>query len=112
MYGLNDATIARQASRFIAPGHSNTDPYYVLGRKPDIITGWLNPGDLAVDPGFRRYLYTGAGYEIRYLLFAAGGKPPPSGAPAVLPADGLSQPEIQAHYRRGYRYAVLTRVAR
>jgi len=109
MYGLNDATIAHRASRFIAPGHSNSDPYYVLGLEPDIITGWLNPGDLTIDPGFRRYLYTGAGYEIRYLLFAAGGKPPPSDATAVLPVGGLSQQQLQAHYRSGYRYAVLAR---
>ena len=109
VYGLNDATIAHRESDFLAPGHSKTDPYYVLGRNPEVITGWIDPGDLELEPGFERYLYTGEGYALRHLVFAFAGASPPEGEPAVRDAGELSPQEVRAQWRRGYRYGVLIR---
>ncbi len=106
MYGLCDAHIAkvppgREASR----GHEKSDPAYVLGRRPELIVGHLEP-DLTVRPGLSEAMYTAAGYRIAYLVNLAR----TSEDPDIAPGPRSRAEAWNAMFRR-YNYAVLVRDA-
>jgi hypothetical protein len=122
MYGLTDPTIARGPGAFAAPGHSKSDPAYVLGRRPDLIAGWLDPATMTVNPGVGRVAWTRAGYRLALLVHTPKrGVAMPEGAhdealdtealapEPIIEAGGLSWEQVRAHWGRDYRYAVLAR---
>lgn len=104
MLGLCDSHISRlPPSREERPGHEKSDPAYVLGRRPDLIAGYLWPS-LEVSPGLDRERYRAAGYHIAYLVnIDPGGL-----ANSILPAPAADE-DYPLLLAQGYRYAVLSR---
>ncbi|MFP5288106.1 MAG: hypothetical protein ACLGI9_20385 [Thermoanaerobaculia bacterium] len=104
MLGLTDAHIAHRPpnpGRAI-PGHSKSDPAYVLSRRPDLIASWINHR-LDMEWGLERRVYEPAGYRVRYLVNA--GRDPME--PNLVDAAALSDGEISRKVALGYAYAVL-----
>jgi hypothetical protein len=102
--GLTDVHIAHgptNKGRAI-PGHSKTDPAYVLSRRPDLIASWISYS-LDMEWGLVRKEYEPAGYRVRYLLNA--GRDPME--PNLIDAAGLSDDEISRKVGLGYGYGVL-----
>jgi arabinofuranosyltransferase len=106
MLGLCDAHISKlPPSRKERPGHEKSDPAYVLGRRPDLIAGYLWPS-LKVSPDLDGELYRAAGYHIAYLVnIEPGGL-----ANSILPAPAAAG-DYPLLLAQGYRYAVLARAA-
>lgn len=104
MLGLTDAHIAHRPTHGgrAIPGHSKTDPEYVLARRPDLIAAWISYS-LDLEWGLVRKVYEPAGYRIRYLVNA--GRDPME--PNLIDAAGLSDEEISRKVGLGYGYAVL-----
>ncbi len=105
MRGLTDRHIARvEPEGWDGPGHNKKDPDYVLSRRPDLITGWLQPNrDLVL--GLDQRKYTEAGYRLRWLVNMSRHSSPWN----VADATGLGDAELLAAMKRGYLYAVLER---
>lgn len=103
MLGLTDVHIAHlPAGGRAVPGHSRSDPGYVLSRRPDLIASWINYS-LDMDWGLDRELYEASGYRVRYLVNA--GREPRE--PNLIDAAALSEAQISRKVALGYDYAVL-----
>lgn len=110
MLGLTDVHIAHgppEPGRLAVPGHSKTDPGYVLSRRPDLIASWMFHS-LDMDWGMRREVYEAAGYRVRYLV--NGGREPRE--PNLIDVSALSEDEVARRVGMGYSYAVLERMTR
>lgn len=105
MLGLTDVHIAhappRPGGRRV-PGHSKTDPAYVLSRRPDLIASWIS-FSLDMDWGLYREVYEDAGYRVRYLVNAG----PEPKEPNLIDVAGLGEDEISRKVGLGYGYGVL-----
>jgi hypothetical protein len=106
MLGLNDEHIAHVPARYFEAGHNKHDPDYVLSRRPDLLTDWIDPHrDLRF--GLAREKYEGAGYHVAALVFT---RKHPGERPALVEVGADASPaEIEVLIRRGYRYALLVR---
>ncbi|HEX5718936.1 MAG TPA: hypothetical protein VF179_22430 [Thermoanaerobaculia bacterium] len=104
MLGLTDVHIAHRPPNpgRAVPGHSKTDPGYVISRRPDLIATWISYS-LDMEWGLVRDVYEPAGYRIRYLVNA--GRDPME--PNLIDAAGLSDEEISRKVGLGYGYGVL-----
>jgi len=108
MYGLADETIAHVKAKFGVPGHSKSDPAYVLARRPDLVAGWLDPGTQTVNPGLGRRAWTRAGYRLAWLVYTPKGNHPKDlGPEPLVDARKLDAQEVRELWRRDYRYAIL-----
>jgi hypothetical protein len=105
MLGLNEPVIARKPVDFFMPGHNKYDADYVLAKKPDLITSFIDPADLDLYSGLWRDKYEKAGYRIHYLV---SGKED-LGIANVVDVRGLHKEEIKRMVRQGLFYAVLSR---
>ncbi|UJR80644.1 hypothetical protein [Sandaracinus amylolyticus] len=105
MLGLNDRELAhRERTRFDV-GHDAYDPDYVLGRRPDLVACWIEP-DLDMFYGLDRARWEGAGYRLRWLVFADEND---HGRTEILDAREVPEALVPALIRAGFRYAVLDR---
>jgi hypothetical protein len=105
MLGLNDAHIAHLPAAYFEAGHNKYDPDYVLARRPDLIADWIDPR-LDLRFGLPREKYEAAGFRLDFLVFTRKERPPEP----LVDVSGLDRDSVVLLVRRGYRYALLSRV--
>lgn len=106
MLGLTDAHIAHGPANpwLNVPGHTKRNIRYVLGRRPQLIAGWIDHS-LAVVPEMSRFEYEAEGYRIRYLVNTLQEPQEPN----LIDVSGMSGEEIAKRVTNGYGYGVLER---
>ncbi len=105
MYGLNDRRVAETDAQGFVPGHSKTNPEYVLGRRPDLVTCNLD-SELNAQIFLPREQYLDAGYELAYMLYM-GKSVPERGS--IIDVRGVSAKVKERWCLKGYTYGVLAR---
>jgi len=112
MLGLTDEHIGQLdiTSEQFAPGHNKSDVAYVLGREPDLITGWAQLTPFGLGDKLSYEMLRGAGYEFAYMVHDLDVAPRHG---PIVSAPNPSTPEgreaMQNLMFQGYRYAVLAR---
>jgi arabinofuranosyltransferase len=109
MFGLNEKHIGKMHvdNHTFYPGHIKFDPIYVLSRKPDIVSGWLDQlqqtgRDLALGLTTDRYA---ADYVLRYVVNAGR----QDYGQNIREVSQLSDAELADLRRHGFKYAILVR---
>jgi hypothetical protein len=105
MYGLNDRRVAESEAREFVPGHSKTNPEYVLSREPDLVLCNLD-SELNAQIFLSRERYLEAGYELAYMLYM--GKDRPENG-SIVDVRNASTKMKERWCLKGYTYGILAR---